>query len=174
MEKKHSDLEKDSRFGLLLNKDTLITSKTDTKGVITYCNQDFMLYSGYNEDELIDAPHNIVRHKDMPKCVFKVLWDYIQSGKEIFAFVKNRTKFDEFYWVFTNITPSYDKDGKIIGYYSVRRKPNLNAIPTIEGLYKNLVSIESASGMNESLKALVAFIESNKKPYNQIVLELQD
>lgn len=164
---------KDPRFGLIVDSSTLITSKTDLKGVITYCNRDFLTYSGYMEKDLIGKPHSIIRHADMPRCVFKLLWEYIQDGKEIFAFVKNQAKSGDFYWVFTNVTPSFDEKGNIIGYYSVRRVPNLAIIPTIESLYANLRSLES-NGFGESMKALRDFIAQSGKSYNQLICELQE
>lgn len=172
MSRQHN-VKRDEHFGLLVEPDTLITSKTDLKGIITYCNHDFLTYSGYAENELIGKPHNIIRHQDMPACVFKLLWDYIQDGREIFAFVKNLTKYKEHYWVFTNITPSFDDNGKIIGYYSVRRAPNLAVIPTIEALYKDLRSLES-NGYDQSLKTLQEFVKSQNKSYNHIICELQE
>lgn len=84
----------------ILEPNTLITSKTDLKGNIIYANDDFLKYAGYKMNEILYKPHNIVRHPDMPKTVFKCLWDYIQDGKEIFAFVKNKTKQNDYYWVF--------------------------------------------------------------------------
>ncbi|KAA8710735.1 PAS domain-containing protein [Helicobacter canis] len=173
MSKQHTSLQRDPHFGLIIEPDTLITSKTDLKGVITYCNRDFLAYSGYGEEELIGKPHNIIRHKDMPACVFKLLWDYIQSGREIFAFVKNLTKHKEHYWVFTNVTPSFDNLGNIIGYYSVRRAPNLAVIPTIEALYKDLCALESKGGYEHSLKALQEFVQAQNKSYNHIICDLQ-
>ncbi len=92
--------------------------------------------SMYSEKELLNAPHNILRHKDMPKIVFKLLWDRIKNKKSINAYVKNRTKDGSFYWVFANVTASLDKNGSIIGYYSVRRKPATKALETISNLYK--------------------------------------
>lgn len=171
----HEKLQKDPRFGLVVTPQTLITSKTDLKGVLTYCNRDFLAYSGYQEDEILGKPHNIIRHKDMPRCVFKKLWEYIRDGKEIFAFVKNLSKSKNFYWVFTNITPSFDENGKIIGYYSVRRTPNLAAIPAIENLYSKLCEIEHThgGGMEQSTKALDDFVADSGKSYNQLVFELQ-
>ncbi|MCR6593547.1 PAS domain-containing protein, partial [Campylobacter insulaenigrae] len=73
---------------------------------------------------------------DMPRTVFKYLWNYIQEGKEIFAFVKNKTKFNDYYWVFANVTASFDQKGNIINYYSVRRKPKKEAVDTIKEVYK--------------------------------------
>lgn len=164
---------KDPRFGLVVDPSTLITSKTDLKGVITYCNRDFLAYSGYAERELIGKPHSLIRHPDMPRCVFKLLWDYIQDGREIFAFVKNLAKTRDFYWVFTNVTPSFDEKGNIIGYYSVRRSPNLSIIPVIEDLYAKLRSLET-HGYTESMQALEDFIAQSGKSYNQLICELQE
>ena len=107
-----------------MNDNDFIVSKTDLKGKITYCNRIFMDMAEYSEEELLGAPHNIIRHKDMPKDVFQLLWDRIQKKEEVFAYVVNRTKNNNEYWVFANVTASLDVRGNIIGYYSVRRKPN--------------------------------------------------
>ncbi|EIE6699604.1 PAS domain S-box protein, partial [Campylobacter jejuni] len=75
---------------IVLSENALITSKTDLKGNIIYANNDFLKYAGYKVDELLYKSHNIVRHEEMPKTVFKYLWDYMKEGKEIFAYVKNK------------------------------------------------------------------------------------
>ncbi|RDU65894.1 histidine kinase [Helicobacter didelphidarum] len=128
---------------LILQEGSLITSKTDLRGYITYANFDFIQFSGYDEEELIGKNHNIIRHPIMPKIIFKVLWDTIQGGKEINAFVINRNKENYDYWVYANVTPSFNKDGSIIGYYSVRRKPNPKAIPVVKGVYAKLLQAEN-------------------------------
>ncbi|PAF44499.1 PAS domain-containing protein [Helicobacter sp. 11S02596-1] len=158
---------------LILKPDTLITSKTDLKGKITYCNRDFLDYARYQESELIGKPHNIIRHPDMPKTVFKLLWDYIQNKKEIFAFVKNRNKEGNFYWVFANVTPSFDAEHNIIGYYSVRRKPNRAAVEAISGIYAQMLAVEKTSGIPGGIKMLEELCEKTKKSYNQIVFDMQ-
>ncbi|PAF48025.1 histidine kinase [Helicobacter sp. 12S02634-8] len=158
---------------LILAPDTLITSKTDLKGHITYCNKDFLQYSKYQESELLGKPHNIIRHPDMPKSVFKLLWDYIQKGQEIFAFVKNKNKYGEFYWVFANITPSFDTQGNIIGYYSVRRKPNPTALTDIAAIYTQLKGIEKTENITGGMQWLQQLTQKAAKPYNQIILEMQ-
>lgn len=107
---------------IFLQEDSLITSKTDLKGKIVYANDDFLKYAGYTMGEVLNKPHNIVRHEEMPKTVFKYLWDYMKEGKEIFAYVKNKTKDNNYYWVFANVTPSIDINNNIIGYYSVGGK----------------------------------------------------
>jgi PAS domain S-box-containing protein len=156
-----------------LQDNDFIVSKTDLKGKITYGNDKFIDMSGYSEEELLGAPHNILRHKDMPKIVFKLLWDRVQSKEEIFAYVKNRCKNDDFYWVFTNVTASLDKNEKIIGYYSVRRKPNPEAVKTISSIYEELLSIEKRSGVEASLQALQDILNKNKVTYDEFISNIQ-
>lgn len=159
---------------IILAEDALITSKTDLRGDIIYANGDFLRYAGYTMEEILYKPHSIVRHEDMPKTVFKCLWDYIQDGREIFAFVKNKAKSGDYYWVFANITPSYDKDGNIINYYSVRRCPNRKAIPIVESVYKTLLQKEKEGGIKFGMEALMQVVSSYKMNYNQLVLSLQE
>ena len=157
----------------VLNENDFIVSKTNTKGIITYCNQIFMEMAGYDEDELIGKNHNLIRHPDMPKVAFKLAWDLIQSGKEFFGFVKNLQKDGGYYWVFTNITPDYDKNGTIVGYTSVRRKPSQKGIEAIIPIYKQLVSLEQSGGINSSLEFLTNFLNENNTSYDELVTSLQ-
>ena len=99
-----------------VSADAFLVSKTDVKGKITYCNVPFANIVGAKSEELIGKPHNIVRHPDMPKIVFQILWKYVKDKREVFAYVKNRSFDGGFYWVFANVTPSYDQNGNIIGY----------------------------------------------------------
>ena len=158
---------------IILTDDTLITSKTDLKGDIIYANSDFLKYAGYKMEEILYKPHSIVRHKDMPRTVFKCLWDYVQNGKEIFAFVKNKAKNGDFYWVFANITPSYNENGKIINYYSVRRCPNRKAIPTIESVYKTLLQKEKEGGIKLGVETLMEVVSSYNMSYNELIFNMQ-
>ncbi|MBF7043108.1 PAS domain-containing protein [Campylobacter volucris] len=158
---------------IILEANTLITSKTDLKGDIIYANDDFLKYAGYSMKEILYKPHSIVRHPDMPKTVFKCLWDYIQEGKEIFAFVKNKTKYNDYYWVFTNVTASYDENGNIINYYSVRRKPKQEAIATIEKVYQILLEAEKNGGIKAGIEELMKIVASYNMNYNQLILALQ-
>lgn len=156
-----------------MNPGEFIVSKTDTKGRLTYCNEIFIKMSGYTEEELLGEQHNIVRHPDMPKAVFKLLWKKVQDRDEIFAFVKNLSKDGTYYWVFANVTASIDKVGNIIGYYSVRIKPNDEAIKTISTLYKEMIGIEQRSGVNESLKFLNRRLEDKGVSYDEFIISLQ-
>jgi len=151
----------------------IIVSKTDTRGNITYGNELFVKMSGYSQDELLKQPHNIIRHPDMPKLIFKALWDTITQGKEINAYVINLAKGGEYYWVFANVTPSFDKDGNIIGYHSVRRKPNPEALKIIKPFYHELKKAEAVGGMHESTKLLVELLNSKKLSYDELIFRLQ-
>ncbi|MFZ2888843.1 PAS domain-containing protein [Sulfuricurvum sp.] len=147
-----------------------IVSKTDLKGKITYGNELFIAMSGFSEGELIDAPHNILRHPEMPKVIFKALWDAIQSKNEIFAYVKNKTKGNDYYWVFAHVTPSLDEQGNIIGYHSVRRKPTPKALETIKPLYQKLHAAEISGGVTASQKILTTLLESEGVSYDEFIL----
>jgi len=115
--------------------DEFLVSKTDNKGLITYCNEIFMALAMYDESELLGQPHNIVRHPDMPAAAFADLWNTVQAGREWHGMVKNRCKNGDFYWVDATVTPSFDSHGKIIGYMSVRRKPSPQQIQEATSLY---------------------------------------
>ncbi|MDY5184838.1 PAS domain S-box protein [Helicobacter trogontum] len=164
---------------LILHESSLITSKTDLRGCITYANFDFMAFSGYNEEELIGRNHNLIRHPLMPRIIFKILWDTIQNGKEINAFVLNKNKEGLEYWVYANVTPSFNTHGNIIGYYSVRRKPNPDALPAVRGLYTNLTNIEKnakaqgTNGMSASYAALMAILEKLNMTHQVFFITMQ-
>ncbi len=145
---------------IFLQEDSLITSKTDLKGKIVYANDDFLKYAGYTMGEVLNKPHNIVRHKEMPKTVFKYLWDYMKEGKEIFAYVKNKTKDNNYYWVFANVTPSIDI--------------NNSAISTIESLYSDLLRVEQQQGLNKGVEMLKNFCKDADKTYNELIFSLQE
>lgn len=151
----------------------IIVSKTDIKGKITYCNEIFMQMSGYSESELLGQPHNILRHPDMPRAVFKLLWDSVQAGVEINAYVKNLRKDGGYYWVFANVTPSFDKNDKIIGYFSVRRKPTKTAVEEIKNLYKELLSIEKSQGLDASIRFLQKLLNDKEVSYEKFILSLK-
>ena len=152
-------------------ENTLLVSKTDLKGVITYCNRAFFEIVKMSEKELIGKPHNLIRHPDMPRIIFKALWDYLQSGKEINAYVKNLTADGSYYWVFANVTPSYFNN-KIIGYHSARRKPKKEALDIIIPFYKQLLEAEKQGGMKESEKMLNKLLEEKGVEYDEFILSI--
>jgi len=158
---------------VVLKEEDFIISKTDLKSKILYGNKIFINISGYSEEELLGKPHNILRHPDMPRCAFKILYDHIQNGKEWFGYVKNLRKDGGYYWVFANISPTYDSNGNMIGYYSVRRKPRDGFKSIVEPLYQQLLNIESAEGMNASLEAVEELLNKYSMKFNELMLKIQ-
>ena len=157
--------------------DEFIVSKTDVKGIITYANDVFLRVAGYRLGEVLGKPHNIIRHPWMPRCVFKLLWDRIKDGNEIFAYVVNRARNGDHYWVLAHVTPSYGADGKIIGYHSNRRVPSPQVVAKVAPLYKQLRDMEDAAptpkeGMEASMQALKAWVDSNGGNYDAIIHSL--
>ncbi len=168
-------VEPNSREKIMREND-FIVSKTDTKGRITYGNEIFIEFSGYSESELLGTQHNIIRHPDMPRGVFKFLWDNIQAGNEVFAYVKNMAKDGSFYWVFANVTPDFDANGTIIGYLSVRRAPRREAINIVEGIYRQMLAIEANASARDACDASLAFLVNvlNEKgiSYEELILAI--
>lgn len=121
----------------------VIVSKTDLKGIITYANGVFLRVSGYEEEELLGRPHNIIRHPEMPRCVFKLLWDKLAAREEVFAYVVNLAKNGDHYWVFAHVTPSINPLGNVVGYHSNRRVPSRESIAKIQPLYRELLEEEA-------------------------------
>jgi PAS domain S-box-containing protein len=156
-----------------MNENDFIVSKTDTKGRITYCNQIFMDMAEYTEEELLGKPHNIIRHPDMPKAVFKFLWDTIPTKQEVFAYVINKTKNGNDYWVYANITASEDTNGRVIAYYSVRRKPNPDALAIIKPLYAKMLQVEKTKGVEASFQVLVDVLTEKGVDYDELIISIQ-
>lgn len=144
----------------VMREDDFLVSKTDLKGRITYGNRIFIEYSGYSEAELLGRQHNIVRHPDMPRGLFKYLWNALEARQECFAYVKNRSKDGGFYWVFANVTPSYGADGRVDGYFSVRRKPRASGIAAISGLYRQMLEAEQRVGPKDACAASLALLNT--------------
>ena len=160
----------------MMRENDFIVSKTNAKGIITYGNPIFIEFSGYTEEELLGSQHNIIRHPDMPRAAFKLVWDTIQSGKEFFGYVKNMSKDGGFYWVFTHITPDFDQQRNIVGYTSVRRYPRREAIAKIEPLYRQMLQAEKNAGARDAIAAgtqvLVDLLKQTGMGYEELVFSL--
>ncbi len=160
----------------VMREDDFIVSMTDLKGVITYGNRIFIEFSGYSEAELLGTQHNIIRHPDMPRAVFKLLWDKIQNREECFAYVKNMAKDGSFYWVFTNVTPNFDAAGNVTGYFSVRRKPRLSGVQVMSEVYRIMLEAEQKTGpanaIAASTKILVDILNEKGLSYEELVLAI--
>jgi len=158
--------------------DEIIVTKTDLKGRMTYVNDVFIKIAGYTEAQCLGEPHSLIRHPDMPRCIFKLLWDTIENGKEIFAYVVNRSSNGDHYWVLAHVTPSRDMDGNIIGYHSNRRVPDRQILDnTIIPLYQNLLTEEqkhsnAKEGMEASFKMVVDLLNESGVEYDEFIAGL--
>jgi len=145
---------------IVLDSKRYLVSETDAKGVITYCNNYFQEISGYSDAELLGQPHNIIRHPDMPKLVFKLLWQSIQGGENINAVVKNLAKDGRYYWVFTEFHIKKDTDsGEIIGYMASRKAVSKHIVEIISTLYSELLIREEREGEAAALHYLEHFLK---------------
>lgn len=158
---------------ILMDDRDFIVSKTDLKGRIIYANRVFMRIAGYAEHELLNRQHNIIRHPDMPRGVFRLLWSVIEAGQECFAYVKNMASNGDFYWVFANVTVDYDASGRPIGYFSVRRKPSRAGLEAITPVYEEMMRIERQAGVRDapdaSLRWLVDELKSKGTTYEEFI-----
>ncbi|PKQ26878.1 MAG: aerotaxis receptor Aer [Candidatus Anoxymicrobium japonicum] len=160
-----------------MRENDFIVSKTDLTGRITYGNEIFIEFSGYSEEELLGSQHNIIRHPDMPRAVFHLLWDYLSKDREIFAYVKNMSKDGGYYWVFAQVAPMKDANNKKIGYTSVRRMPNPKAIPIVAEVYRSMLEAERKAGARDAISAsgavLGAVLKDKGVSYEELINVLQ-
>jgi PAS domain S-box-containing protein len=153
-----------------LNPKEFIVSKTDVKGVILYGNDYFTKVSGYKEYELIGSPHNILRHPDMPKAVFYLLWQHILNGKNISAVVKNLAKNGDHYWVVTDFEIRRSSvTNEINQFVAFRQAVPRQVIEEIEPLYAKMLEIEKVHGMEASVEYLNSFLEEKQMNYDQYI-----
>ena len=157
--------------------DEIIVSKTDGKGRITYANSVFLRVSRYDEADVIGQPHSLIRHPDMPRIIFQVMWETIQSGQEIFAYVNNLAADGAHYWVFAHITPSRAGSGAAVGYHSNRRSPGRGAVRDVADLYRRLAAEEKkhtrpADAMSASGLLLTAELARLGMTYDELVWNL--
>lgn len=155
-----------------LNPYDMIVSKTDASGIITYGNRNFVKISGYEESELVGSPHNLLRHPDMPKAIFYLMWESIKEGKNIMAVVKNLAKSGAHYWVTTDFDIHTSKVNGERTYIAFRQAAPKHAVKEIEPLYKTLIRIEKEQGMKESIAYLNGFLDEKGMDYHQYIESL--
>lgn len=157
-----------------LGHDEIIVSKTDPRGRITYVNKVFLTISGYSEEEAIGRPHSFVRHPEMPRSVFKLLWETILDGNEIFAYVVNLCKNGDHYWVLAHVTPTFADDDSIVGFHSNRRAPSRVFLPQVIELYARLIAEEQRHSRAQestlaSTKLLQDIISKDFRSYDEYI-----
>ncbi|MEH6475604.1 MAG: PAS domain-containing protein [Sneathiella sp.] len=162
----------------ILGEKEIIVSKTDTTGKLTYANKKFLEISGYTENEVLGVQHNVIRHPDMPRIIFKFLWERLVAREEVFAYVLNLCKEGDHYWVLAHVTPSLGEDGTILGYHSNRRASDPSLVNnTIVPLYKKLRDIEQKAtspkqGLESSQSALTDIIDKQGGNYDRWLFSL--
>lgn len=156
----------------------VIVTKTDLKGRITYANRTFLSIANLDVRHALDKPHSLIRHPEMPRAVFWLLWETIQAGKEIFAYVLNRATNGDHYWVFAHVTPSFSEKGEIIGYHSNRRVPRREPLEkVIKPIYAELLAIENGhanrkDGMHAAVAALTEKLKNAKVSYDEFIFSI--
>lgn len=161
----------------VMDDDKIIVSKTDPTGRIAYASSYFLEISDFTLDDLLTQQHSIVRNPNVPRCIFKLLWERLKSGREVFAYLVNRSKGDDHYWVFAHVTPTIDERGEITGYHSNRRKPRVEALEKINELYTRLLAVEAGTsnrkaGLEASYQMLTQFLAEQGQDYEEYILTL--
>ena len=136
-----------------------LISETDEKGIITYVNDYFMEVSGYSREELMGQPHSILRHPDMPKVIFKLLWETIQSGHNINAVIKNLAKDGRYYWIFTEFEIKKDMINKVIGYHASRKAVSKHIVEIVSEIYTKLLQMEKLYSVEASERQLKVLLK---------------
>lgn len=154
-----------SGYEISLPEDSFIVTKTDLHGNITYANRVFMKLTGYSEPELLGQPQNLVRHPSMPKGIFHLLWQQISQEKECFAYINNRAKNGDNYWVFANISPMHDQNQKHFGYYSCRRQASQSAINTLKPYYEHMLMLEKHAPEDRGIHSMKWFLQQIQTDY---------
>ena len=127
-------------------EDEIIVTKTDPQGRITYANDVFLRMSALTEAEALGQPHSLIRHPDKPRGVFRLMWQTIARGEEMFAYVVNLATDGAHYWVFAHVTPTVDQSGRIVGYHSNRRVPDRGGVLAAQQLYRRISAEEASCG----------------------------
>ncbi|MGY2064270.1 PAS domain-containing protein [Blastococcus sp. SYSU DS0619] len=154
--------------------DELIVSKTDLRGVITYANDVFLRVSGYDLDDVLGQPHNLIRHPGMPRAVFKLLWDTLRARQEVFAYINNLAVDGGHYWVLAHVTPSFDAGCGVVGYHSNRRRPSRRAVQRVLPLYQRLLDEErrhpnARAAVEASSRLLADVLAEQGQTYEEFV-----
>jgi PAS domain S-box-containing protein len=155
----------------------LIVTKTDLKGRITYANDVFLRVSRFALKDVLGRPHSLIRHPDMPRAIFLLLWRTIEAGDEIFAYVLNLASNGDHYWVLAHVTPSFDGQGNVVGYHSNRRKPKSEQVARIVPLYRALLDEERRpasrkDGLERSTDRLTTMLRERGTSYDALVFSL--
>ncbi|RLD74487.1 MAG: histidine kinase [Bacteroidetes bacterium] len=157
---------------ILIPDEEVLISVTDPKGIIIETNDIFTKISGYSKDELIGSSHNVIRHPDMPRIMFKIVWDHIMDKENVMAVVKNLAKDGKYYWVVTDFVTQVDADRNIINYTAYRRPVDDKVKQAVIPLYKALCAIEEVAGMDAAERFLNNYFDDRDTNYDDMVEEI--
>ena len=157
---------------IIFSKKKFIVSKTDIEGNILFVNQSFCDITGYEYDELIGEPHSVVRHPDMPKAIFYMIWKSLLAGMEISAIIKNVAKSGKYYWVIADFSMQRNNHGKLETFTSFKRYAPAYVSDSIQELYDAMNYSERKRGLEGSLGYLETFLEEKELNYNEYLEEL--
>ncbi|MCF6350708.1 MAG: PAS domain-containing protein [Flavobacteriaceae bacterium] len=156
---------------IIIDPKKVIMSKTNYKGLIEFANEYFTETSGYSKYELIGKAHNIVRHPDMPKVVFKMMWDKLRKGENLYAIIKNLAKDGSFYWVVTKFETTFDSGGNILSHYARRKAVPTKVVENAESIYKMILTIEKYDPKLAE-ETFIEILENQKLTYDDFFLEV--
>ncbi|MEJ2403300.1 MAG: PAS domain-containing protein [Candidatus Thiodiazotropha sp.] len=158
---------------VMVNQSEFMVTKSDLKGNLIYANRAFMQITGYPEYEILGKPLNLFRHPDMPKGMFRLLWDHLENDQECYLYLKNRTRDGDFYWTFTNTILIHDPQGKPATYFSAQRRPSREGVSTIIPIYQEMLTIEHGSSGTRaaelSLQWLTDKLRQQGKTYDEYI-----
>ena len=157
---------------IIFSKKKFIVSKTDIEGNLLFVNQNFCEITGYKYDDLMREPHSILRHPDMPKAIFYMIWKSLLAGMEVSAIIKNVAKSGKYYWVIADFSMQRDSYGKLETFSSFSRHAPNHVIESIQELYETMNRCERKGGIKGSLGYLETFLEEKNLSYNDYLEEL--
>lgn len=155
-----------------LSKYDMLVSKTNVEGTITFSNSNFSKISGYKKNELIGSSHNIVRHPDMPKAIFYLMFERLKKGKNFPSVIKNLSKNGDHYWVTTDFSIFLNKEGEILSFTAFREVAPKHVVKELEPLYQKLVMLEQEDSMETSLSYLESFLNKKNMTYDEYIKDL--
>ena len=151
-----------------------VAFKADIYNRIMHVNERFLQTSGYKERELEKRSYSVLRHTDMPQIIFELILNRLQKNQEISAYIKNFCNDGSFYWILSNLKPRVDRNGMIIDYSEVKKRPSENAMKIIPNLYRMLLISENYGGVASSKKMLDNLLKEHGMDYNDFVQFLQN
>lgn len=159
---------------LELASDQLLIVKTDANGKFTYCNQSFIQVMGYPEQQILGRHFESIKHQDMPKGIYQLLWNTVKQKREFNGYLKICTQSGDNYWTFANINPFYDSIGAISGFTCAMRQPNLGAVTMFAMYYEQMREEEQNSNdANAALNQLIELLSAMGDDYEASVFKLQ-